>query len=68
MSESSHHGHTVAAWALSILMMIAFLVGSIGLILANYTVFWIGVILVPVSGIVGKVLADMGFGKKPKSN
>jgi hypothetical protein len=68
MSESSHHGHTVAAWALSILMMVAFLVGSLGLILANYTIFWIGVILVPVSGIVGKVLANMGFGKKTNSN
>ena len=58
------HGHTVAAWTTSILLMVAFLVGTIGVVIQNWPVFWVGVALVPVAGIAGKVLALMGFGKK----
>lgn len=65
MSQSgSHHGHTVAAWTLSIIVMVAFLVGSIGVVLANQVIFWIGVGMIGVGMIAGKVLASMGFGKK----
>jgi hypothetical protein len=44
--------------------MVAFLVGTIGVVIQNWPVFWVGVALVPVAGIAGKVLALMGFGKK----
>jgi len=42
--------------------MVAFLVGTIGVVIAKPAVFWIGVALLPVAGIAGKVLALMGFG------
>lgn len=63
-SEASHHGHTVAAWVLSGIIMLAFLVGSIGVVLVNYALVWTGVVLIPVGIIAGKVLANLGFGKK----
>jgi len=63
--EHEDHGHTIAAWAAVIIAMVGFLVGSIGVVVAQPSVFWIGIALLPVAGIVGKVLALMGFGKQP---
>jgi hypothetical protein len=62
--KASHHGHTVAAWTLSVIIMVAFLIGSIGVVLDNRLVFWSGVALIPVGIVAGKVLAAMGYGKK----
>ncbi len=63
--EHEDHGHTIAAWAAVIIAMVGFLVGSIGVVVAQPSVFWIGIALLPVAGSVGKVLALMGFGKQP---
>jgi hypothetical protein len=57
------HGHTVAAWTAVGIAMLAFLVGCIGVVIARPAVFWIGVELLPVALIAGKVLALLGFGK-----
>lgn len=62
--SGNNHGQTVAAWTLSIIVMLAFLVGSIGVVLDNRVVFWSGVALIGVGIIAGKVLANLGFGKK----
>lgn len=62
--SGNNHGQTVAAWTLSIILMLAFLVGSIGVVLDNRIVFWSGVALIGVGIIAGKVLANLGFGKK----
>jgi hypothetical protein len=65
MSDShADHGHTVAAWTAVIIAMLAFLVGCIGVVIASPTVFWIGIALLPVAGIAGKVLGLMGYGKQ----
>ncbi|NBU32747.1 MAG: hypothetical protein EBS36_06220 [Actinobacteria bacterium] len=64
MSEHQDHGHTVAAWTAVIIVILAFLVGTIGLILAKPSIFWVGAGLIPVGLIAGKVLALMGFGAK----
>jgi hypothetical protein len=44
--------------------MVASLIGSIGVVLDNRIVFWSGVALIGVGIIAGKVLANLGFGKK----
>lgn len=62
--SGNNHGQTVAAWTLSIIVMIAFVVGSIGVIMASTVIFWTGVGLIGVGIVAGKVLASMGFGKK----
>lgn len=64
MSEHVDHGHTVAAWTGVTIIMIAFLVGCIGVVIAKPVVFWVGIALIAVGVVVGKVLALMGFGAK----
>lgn len=58
------HGHTVAAWTVSGLLMLSSVVATAGIIVQNWTIFWVGMALIPVAGIAGKVLALMGFGKQ----
>lgn len=65
MSDSREdHGHTVAAWTAVSIAMVGFLVGCIGVVIATPMVFWIGVALLPIAGIAGKVLALLGYGKQ----
>jgi len=65
MSDThADHGHTVAAWTAVGIAMVAFLVGCIGVVIASPTVFWIGIALLPVAGIAGKILGLMGYGKQ----
>ena len=64
MSEHIDNGHTVAAWSAVITVSLAFLVGTIGVVIAKPTVFWIGAALIPVGLITGKVLALAGLGAK----
>ena len=63
MSEHEDHGHTVAAWTGVTIIMVAFLVGAYGVVIARPTVFWVGIGLIAVGVVVGKVLALMGYGK-----
>jgi hypothetical protein len=58
------HGHSVAAWTVSGLLMLSSIVATLGVVVQNWPMFWIGMALIPVAGIAGKVLALMGFGKK----
>lgn len=65
MSDSPEdHGHTVAMWTAVLIAMLGFLLGCIGVVIVNPLVFWIGVALLPVAGIAGRVLALMGYGKQ----
>jgi hypothetical protein len=61
--DHEDHGHTVAAWTAVGIAMLAFLIGCIGVVVARPPIFWIGIALLPVALIVGKVLALLGFGK-----
>jgi len=46
-----------------VIVFIAFLVGGIGLVIGpNWVVFWIGVALLPIGALVGKVMQAMGMG------
>jgi len=45
--------------------MVAFLVGGIGVLLALPWLFWVGVGLVAVGVVAGKVMQMMGMGAKP---
>jgi hypothetical protein len=58
------HGSTPAAWTVVVLVTIAFIVGTLAIILANWPMFWVGVGILVLGAIAGKVLAMMGFGKK----
>jgi hypothetical protein len=61
---AQNHGSTPAAWVAVFLALVAFVVGGIALVFSpvNWTLFWVGVALLPVSMIVGKVMSAMGLG------
>ena len=43
---SDNHGNTPAAWTAVVVALAGFVVGGIGLMMGNMTVFWVGVVLV----------------------
>lgn len=61
-------GQTPAAWTAVIIMLIAFVVGTLGVCINQPWMFWVGVGLLVVGGIVGKVMAMMGLGQYPKGS
>ncbi len=59
-----HHGSTPAAWTAVTLILLGFCVGGAGLVLGTWTVFWVGVALVLVACVVGKLMQVMGMGTR----
>ena len=57
-----HHGRTPAAWAGTMIALVAFVVGGPALIFQWWAVFWICCALLVVALIVTVVLQKMGFG------
>lgn len=57
-----NHGRTPANWTVSIVITLAFLVGTIGVLIGSAVVFWVGVALIPIGLVVGKVMSGMGYG------
>jgi fatty acid desaturase len=62
--QHEDHGSTPAAWTTVIIVIVAFTVSTLALILGNWPLFWFGAGLVILGGVVGKVMAMMGLGKK----
>lgn len=63
-----HEGNTPAAWTAVIIMILAALVGAIGIALGNMPVFYAGLAGVVVGAVVGKLMGMMGFGQYPKKS
>ena len=61
----AHHGNTPAAWTGVTIILLGFAVGGLGLVVDNWVMFWIGVALVPLAVIVGKIMQRMGMGAEP---
>lgn len=68
MSDAHSHGSTPAAWTLVVIVTLGFAVGTLALILNNWPLFWVGVALVPIGAIVGKVMQAMGLGAKDRAS
>jgi hypothetical protein len=64
-SEHDNHGRTPANWTGAIIVMIAFFVGTLGVVLAQPLMFWGGVALVVVGMIVWKVMSGMESNSDP---
>ncbi|MEZ5115631.1 MAG: HGxxPAAW family protein [Candidatus Nanopelagicales bacterium] len=67
-AEHDNHGQTPAAWTAVIIIMLGFLVGTLGVILDTRIVLWVGVGLIVVGAVVGKVMQMMGLGAQPKGD
>jgi small neutral amino acid transporter SnatA (MarC family) len=63
-AEHEDHGNTPAAWTAVTIIMVAFVIGAIAVLTANWVLFWVGAVGVAVVGaVVGKVMSMMGMGK-----
>ncbi|HEX2498726.1 MAG: HGxxPAAW family protein [Actinomycetes bacterium] len=58
------HGHSTAAWTAVVLALAGFVVGGAALILAEPWLFYVGVGLLVLAVVAGKVLQMMGLGGK----
>jgi hypothetical protein len=65
-SQAIHadHGSTPAAWTTVVIITLAFTLGTLAVVLANWPLFWVAVAMVVLGAVVGKVMSMMGFGKK----
>ncbi|MFM9135169.1 MAG: HGxxPAAW family protein [bacterium] len=61
-AENDNHGQTPAAWTTVIIIMLAFVVGTLGVMLGNWVMFWVGVGMVVLAVVIGKVMQSMGLG------
>ena len=62
---STGHGSTPAAWTGVSIVLLGFIVGGLGLVLENMPLFFTGVVIAPLGGIVGYVMGKMGMGGDP---
>lgn len=69
MSDAhDNHGQNPAAWTAVIIIIVAFVLGTLGVVLGNWPLFWVGgVALTVVGAITGKVMSMMGMGANPKT-
>lgn len=65
--EHDNHGQTPAAWTTVIIIMVASVVATVGIVIGSWPMFWVGIALVVVGAVVGKVMAMAGLGKQPKA-
>lgn len=61
MSDS--HGNTPAAWTAVLVALVGFVVGGVGLMLSpiSMPIFWVGVVIVVVAGVVFVAMDKMGL-------
>ncbi|MFT4011342.1 MAG: HGxxPAAW family protein [Nocardioidaceae bacterium] len=59
---SAHHGNTPAAWTAVSLVMLGFVLGGLGLVIESMPLFWVGVALAPIGGLLGLLLSRLGYG------
>ncbi len=60
--EHDNHGSTPAAWTLVVLVMLGFLIASIAFVAASETWVFVGVGVVILGLVVGKVMQMMASG------
>lgn len=57
------HGHSTAAWTAVGTIMLGSFVACLAVVLALIWLFVVGVVIIVVGGVLGKVLHGMGFGE-----
>lgn len=67
--HDDNHGQTPAAWTAVIMIMVAFVIGTLAVILGNWPLFWVGGVGLAVAGVIaGKVMSMMGLGADKKAD
>ena len=63
MATRHDHGHTPAAWTAVLIILAGIFIGAFAVAVLNWPLFWIGVGVIALGLIVGKVMQMMGLGK-----
>lgn len=63
----TNHGHTLAAWVTVTMVMVGAVVAAVGLLASRMWLFWIGLGVIVVAALVGRVLKAFGFGQPEPS-
>lgn len=56
------HGHSPAAWTAVVIMLVAISLGTLFFFLDMPALVWLSAVLLAVGGVVGFVMAKMGYG------
>ena len=67
MAEHEHHedhGHSVAAWTAVTIILIGSAIASWAVVVASPVLFWVGIGVVVLGAVAGKVLGMAGYGAK----
>ena len=59
---TAHHGNTPAAWTAVTIMFVGFLISGLALPWALAWLFFVGLAVVALGAVVGKVMQMMGMG------
>jgi hypothetical protein len=65
LEEHEDHGHTWAAWTAVTVMFLGSAVSGAAVIVAQPWLFFVGLGVIVVGGVVGKVMQMMGLGAQP---
>ena len=64
--HASDHGSTPAAWTLVVIVTLGSIVSTVGLVVGQWPVFWVGIGIALLGAIVGKVMQAAGLGAKKR--
>jgi hypothetical protein len=62
MSDEPGHGHSPAAWALTIIVIVGFAVGTVFFFFAIVPGVVVGAVIVAIGLVVGGVMSRLGYG------
>jgi hypothetical protein len=62
-SPPRNHGNTTAAWVTVTVVLLGAVVSSIAVVVARPWLFWVGLGVVVIGVVVGRVLKMLGFGQ-----
>lgn len=64
----ANHGHTTAAWVTVAVVLLGSVVSSLGVVLAQAWLFWVGLGVVAAGLVAGRVLRMLGLGQPEPSD
>jgi nitrate/nitrite transporter NarK len=62
LESDAGHGNSPAAWTAVVIMLVAFTIGTVAFWFDVVWLVWASVVLLVVGGLVGWLLAKLGYG------
>ncbi|MDH6577971.1 HGxxPAAW family protein [Kitasatospora sp. MAP5-34] len=61
--SAAAHGHNPAAWTGVTIAFVGFTVSGVAMIIPMVWLFWVGMVVVVLAGVIGKAMSMAGLGK-----